>query len=149
MASDMAAMMATRNDALSADTRLLMLTMERVNIWGHAAFDRGEVAELMGSRDRFRSGKEKLIKAEMIAPESTQLCVVLSAVLYRRGDRRNRCCAEPTHRSRQRMLWLGAPFCKWEHTEGEWEDVLATPEKPENDPQKFAMAVEAYMAGGD
>jgi hypothetical protein len=100
--------------------RLYFLAAARSNMWGHAPFGRKEICDILGiSEPTRRKAIDSLRLGKVIAPESTHLCVALSAAVIRRGDRAYRTCIEPSHFDCQRLMW--AAGFGWETSEGQWQ----------------------------
>jgi hypothetical protein len=107
--------------------RLYLLAASRVNKWGHCPFRPGELLRLLGvSRPTLRSSMRSLQAAKMAAPDSTALCVVLSAQAIRRADRSERRCAEPKHLDCQERMWVHSKG--WEPHQGFWHETLNNPD---------------------
>ena len=112
--------------SLPTAMRLFMLASARSNYWGHAPFDSWEICKTLGvSRPAMRSAIDSLKSGKVIAPESTRLCIVLSAAVVRRADKAYRPCIEPTHVDRQRRMWVAG--VGWETSEGEWQAIVGNP----------------------
>lgn len=111
---------------IPAPMRLYFLAASRVNRWGHCAFRQAEIKQTLGvSQPTLRSALDSLKSAGMAAPDSTYLCVVLSARLVRRADRSEYRCAEPSHLGRQELMWMHD--FGWEETVGQWQRMLHNP----------------------
>jgi hypothetical protein len=114
---------------------LVMICASKSNRWGHARFNPGELEGLLGLSV---SGKgvykllRRLSEAGAIAPESTPLCVVLDASLYRRDDNRTWTCKEPKHADRRKQKWANFGGFGWEHHRNEWNDLIAEGLSPED-----------------
>lgn len=103
---------------MSGPWRVWELCLGRMNNWGHAAFDPGELAELATGRDT-PSGRQMIARwlktlADMrrVKPPSepggsTQLCVIVSCDLAWRGAGRasDYYCSEPSHRQSRKQTW--------------------------------------------
>src|SRR5579859_546062 len=64
---------------LPTPMKLYFLCSARANRWGHAAFEPGELGKLLNcSPPTRRAAVSSLKSAQMIAPDSTPLCVVLT-----------------------------------------------------------------------
>jgi hypothetical protein len=111
--------------------RLFMLASARSNYWGHAPFSRKEICETLGiSEPTRRTAIDSLKSGKVIAPESTHLCIVLSAAIVRRADRTYKTCIERKHVDRQKLMWIGGEG--WETRVGEWLEAI-------NDPARALM----------
>ena len=98
--------------------RVWEICLGRMNNWGHAAFDPGELAQLATGKDT-PSGRQMIARwlktlADMrrIKPPSepggsTQLCVIVNCELAWRGAGRasDYFCAEPAHRKTRKQTW--------------------------------------------
>jgi hypothetical protein len=103
--------------------RLFMLASAKSNYWGHAPFGRKEICETLGiSEPTRRAAIASLKSGKVIAPESTHLCLVLSAVVVRRADKAYRTCIEPTHVDCQRRMWVADNG--WETSERQWQQTV-------------------------
>lgn len=112
--------------SLHADMRLFFLCASRANVWGHAAFMPGEMQRLLGCSEKTRRrALQSLRSAKIAAPQSTPLCVVLSASVWRRGNRATQTCIDPSHLDRQRLMWV-ADY-GWEEQPGEWHELVRQP----------------------
>jgi hypothetical protein len=102
---------------MSGPWRAWEIVLSRMNNWGHAAFDAGELAELACGKDTpsNRQMVSRWLKTlgdmKRIMPVShggsTQLCVVVNSELAQRGSGRasDYLCAEPGHRGHQKQSW--------------------------------------------
>jgi hypothetical protein len=72
-----------------------------------------------------RAAINSLKSGKVIAPESTRLCIVLSAAIVRRADKAYRPCIEPTHVDSQRRMWVAG--IGWEPAEGHWQETVSNP----------------------
>jgi hypothetical protein len=102
---------------MSIPWRLWEMTLCRINNWGHAAFDPGELEMLVcgaagaSERKALHRGFKTLIELSRISPDSTKLCVVVNDDLWRRGAGRGSwedSCSEPAHRAHRRHVWSAA-----------------------------------------
>lgn len=98
------------NTSIPTATRVQFAAMARGNIWGHAGFAPGELGRIVriGKNNRTQLNKaiSDLKSWGVAAPESTSRCIVLSAALYRRGDRNWTHCQEPSHQERTERMWV-------------------------------------------
>jgi hypothetical protein len=86
---------------LSSDLRLYFVGLGRISNKGHAPFERGELASLVGTENRnLRKVIRKLVVARALAPESTVRCLVypieMVTVSIHRGS--DSCPEHGTHR---------------------------------------------------
>jgi hypothetical protein len=87
--------------------RLFMLASAKSNYWGHSPFGSSEICDTLGISRQVRDKAFTSLKsARVIAPESSRLCVVLSAAIVRRADRTYKTCIEPKHVDRQKRVWV-------------------------------------------
>jgi hypothetical protein len=106
--------------------RLFMLASAKSNYWGHSPFGSSEICGTLGiSRQTRDKAFTSLKSAQVIAPESTRLCIVLSAAIVRRADRTYKTCIEPKHVDRQKLVWVAG--IGWESRVGEWLEALNDP----------------------
>jgi hypothetical protein len=106
--------------------RLFMLASARSNYWGHAPFSSGEICTTLGiSAPTRRAAIASLKSGKVIAPESTHLCLVLSAAVVRSADKAYKTCIEPTHVECQRRMWVAG--IGWEDQERQWQQVVNDP----------------------
>lgn len=121
--------------------RLYMLACSRANIWGHAPFLRGELGEtLKANTNTLRRSRTALIKGKVIAPESTNLCIVLSHHAWTRSDSSMIRCSEPHHALRQELRW--AAGWGWESEPGEWAKLVIDPRGAERYAQRITETTE-------
>jgi hypothetical protein len=126
MHSDEQLMDIAESTTLPTAMRLFMLASARSNYWGHAPFGRDDICSLLGINRRTRlNAINSLISGKVIAPESTNLCLVLSAAVVRRTDKAYQSCAEQKHADRQRRMWVAG--IGWEAREGEWQAAVSNP----------------------
>jgi len=120
--------------SLPTASKLDYLCRARMNRWGHAPFEQGEMRVVLGGVTRATRNKalESLRRAKIIAPESTPLCVVLSSLVYRRADRMTTQCKEPGHAGMERLMW--------NHVTG-WEEEPDYYQKMLDDPDGYAHVV--------
>jgi hypothetical protein len=108
--------------------RLYLLAVARVNRWGHCPFHRGELRTLLGvSQPTLRQAMNSLESTKMTSPESSSLCVVLSARAIRRADRSDVRCTEPDHFGKQELMWIHGHG--WEDKPGDWHQALNHPQQ--------------------
>ncbi len=106
---------AAGNRHMSIPWRLWELVLCRINNWGHAPFDPNELQMLacaaVGPSERRAVNRGLKILSEnlgRISPDSTTLCVVVNADLWRRGAGKGKWdddCSEPAHRAYKRHTW--------------------------------------------
>lgn len=94
--------LARTQERLSTDLRLYLIGLGRVTNRGHAAFQRGELASLIGTEDRnLRKVISKLVFSEALSPQSSVRCLVypreLVTLTIHRGS--DSCPEHGTHRS--------------------------------------------------
>lgn len=126
MHSDKELMGIAESTSLPTAMRLFMLASARSNYWGHAPFGNREICQTLGiSGPTRRAAIRSLISGKVIAPESTHLCIALSAAVVRKADKAYRTCIEPKHVDRQRRMWVAS--IGWESSEGEWHATVNNP----------------------
>lgn len=137
MHGDAAMMEFAEAQPLPTPMRLFFLCSARANKWGHAAFKPGEMQKLLKcSKPARLRAMASLQSAQLIAPQSTTLCVVLSGAAYRRGDRADKPCLEPGHEDRQKRQWIHyVEPDGWEPEPGYWHEKI-------NDPASEARTAE-------
>jgi hypothetical protein len=105
--------------------KLYFLCSARANTWGHAAFEQGELQKLLKcSRAARIRAFASLESAQLIAPDSTPLCIVLTGAIYRRGDRTPTPCREPSHKGKRDLIWIHYPEFGWEERPGQWASMI-------------------------
>ena len=109
--------------AMPSVMQLYFLAASRANVWGHAPFE--SWTELENITGRTRRGLEKALDtlkcSQVIAPESTHLCVVINAELYRRADKAFHPCKEPSHTGKEHRLWA---YSQGWHTSKDWNEIV-------------------------
>jgi hypothetical protein len=126
MHSDEQLMDIAESTTLPTAMRLFMLASARSNYWGHAPFRKDDICDVLGINRRTRlNAINSLISGKVIAPESTHLCLTLSAAVVRRGDKAYKTCIEPKHVDCQRRMWVAG--IGWETSEGEWQATVSNP----------------------
>lgn len=128
MVGDNALHQAALEESLPTSMRLVFEALARANVWGHAAFQPGEMGRALGRAGRPCSANtrkkafETLKSGAIIAPESTSLCVVLNGGMVQRGDRARRPCKELHHADRDQRAWIAG--AGWEPSPGYWRYLL-------------------------
>jgi len=91
--------------------RVIEAAKSRANIWGHAAFRPGELADWLGDKkgtpDRttvWRAIKQA-VEYGYLAPASTAECLVLNRAYYTRGRGRAEGCYEGSHAKVRYQQW--------------------------------------------
>lgn len=114
------------NTSIPTATRVQYAAMARGNIWGHAGFAPGELGRIVkigrNNRTQLNKAISDLKSWGVAAPESTSRCIVLSAALYRRGDRNWTHCQEPSHHDRTERVWVLR--MGWEPSPGYYQAAL-------------------------
>lgn len=103
---------------MSGPWRVWEICLGRMNNWGHAAFDPGELATLATGKDTPSARQmisrwlDTLAEMRRIKPPkepggSTQLCVIVNSDLAWRGAGRasDFLCCEPWHRKTHKQTW--------------------------------------------
>jgi hypothetical protein len=120
------ALMDLASSRLPLAMRLYFLASARMNRWGHASFQPGEMRRLLEcSPNSARNAINTLATNGVAEGKSTTLCVVISAIHARRGDATNpsnAACIEPRHMDRQRLMWIAG--IGWESEPGQWHGDL-------------------------
>jgi hypothetical protein len=112
---------------LRPDFRIFLLATARSNRWGHCPFGKGELISLLDvSLNTMKKGLGSLVDAGMASPDSTPLCITLSARVVRRDDRASRRCIEPAHFNLQERMWVHG--MGWEPEAGLWQSELNDPD---------------------
>lgn len=116
----------------TATERILAASQRRINYYGHAAFNEGELQAILGRhRNTVSNALRSLVARHRIAPESTSLCVILPLTFARRLNRgaNMQLCADPGHRrdNLRDRSWLrfNTDFQGWEDQPGQWDALLS------------------------
>jgi hypothetical protein len=127
MHSDLANMRGGSFRALPVAMRIWFMAAARANVYGHAPFAPRELEKLLGdvSKPRRLAAIRSLKSSQMIAPESTSLCIVLNSEWIRRADRSYKTCIEPSHLERQNLMWTHS--YGWESGQYEWHAFVNDP----------------------
>jgi hypothetical protein len=124
MQADQAMAEMAGNRHLPTTWRLYGACAARANRWGHAGFYPGELDKVIGCKDDTRRRAMQTLKSgKIIAPESTTLCIVLSALIFRRSGQVIP-CFEPKHRDCRDLMWVPSQDPPWERVPGEWHGQL-------------------------
>ncbi len=114
---------------LGTDTRLLCAAIAKANVYGHAAFKRSELREILrGPKDNpcaentLKLNMNKLKSGQAISPYSTPHCVVLASNTFRKGGRLEVTCKEETHTGYELSHWVKG--IGWEAAPGTYQDLL-------------------------
>ena len=149
MVSDRELALIGANPAEPPAERVIAISQQRMNSWGHAAFQRGELLKLLAPhKDRgvVTNALKSLKSRNRIAQESSTECVVLSAtyVRKRRGGLDVQCWdrkhAAGSLRDRRWLARIG-----WEKFPGQWDALLAE-DGGQGATEKFARDIGAEGA---
>jgi hypothetical protein len=110
--------------------RAIEAAKSRANIWGHAAFRPGELADWLTdengkpARNTVWRAIKQAVAWGYLAPGSTAECLVLNRAYYTRGYGRAEGCFEAAHRDVRYLSW----HAKLGWTGWEWSSGYAPPE---------------------
>jgi hypothetical protein len=122
MQADQAMLEIADNPHAPTTWRLYGVCAARANKWGHARFMPGELNRGLGVVEETRRKAMNTLKSmQIIAPDSTTQCIVLSSLFFRRAVRVEP-CFEPKHARCKDLMWNAA--AGWEAAPGEWQNTL-------------------------
>jgi hypothetical protein len=139
MQADRAMMDMASNRHLPTSWRLYGICAARTNRWGHASFRAGELDKILGCKDDTRrKAMDTLRSGQIVAPDSTHLCVVLSALFWRKAGSGIQ-CYEEKHAEHRDRLWV--PYWGYEDEPGQWHSMLQGREPFSTEPFRMTRTV--------
>lgn len=119
---------------MPAAWRLEHLAQSRMNKWGHCSFVSGELAEMLDIKgDTVKTILRTYKQNGIIAPESSQLCIVLSAERTQRADgMADILCADAMHAKKGLRDRMWTHNMGWEPEPGFLRTVLADKDRLAN-----------------